>query len=50
MCRLLKTSGILEADQADTIRNVWCFAHRLNLATRDMRDVPGMDEVFSVAD
>ena len=37
-------------EQADAIKNVWCFAHRLNLVTRDMRETPWIADVFSLAD
>lgn len=50
LCRLLRSRGILEAEQTAAIKNVWCFSHRLNLVTRDMRDAPGMADIFSLAD
>ena len=50
LIRQLKNRWLLPVEQADAIKNVWCFAHRLNLATRDMREMPGMAEVFSLAD
>ena len=49
-CRLLKSRGILDAEQVGAIKNVWCFAHRLNLVTRDLRETPGMADVFRLAD
>ena len=50
LCRLLKASGTIEADKVDSIRNVWCFAHRMNLVTRDMKEEPTMRDVFCLAD
>ena len=46
---MLKRSGDIAAEEVDSIKSVWCFAHRLNLATRDLRDVPGMDDIFILA-
>ena len=48
--RLLTRQGILDAERADSIKNVWCFAHRLNLVTRDMKEDPVMRDVFRLAD
>ena len=49
-CRLLKTTDTLENDKINAIKNVWCFAHRMNLVTRDMREVPSLNDDFTVAD
>ena len=49
-CRLLKTTGTLQPHEVDSIINVWCFAHRMNLVTRDMKEAPGMNDIFSFAD
>lgn len=49
-CRLLKCRGILNAELADSVCSVWCFAHRLNLVTRDMKEDPVMSDVFCLAD
>ena len=50
LCRQLRASGAVGRENVDGIKNVWCFAHRMNLVTRDLRDVPGMGDVFSLAD
>ena len=49
-CRLVKTTDTLENDKINAIKNVWCFAHRMNLVTRDMREVPSLNDDFTVAD
>ena len=49
-CHLLKRTDTLEKDRISRIKNVWCFAHRMNLVTRDLREVPNMNEVFTLAD
>lgn len=49
-CHLLISTGALQPHEVDSIKYVWCFAHRMNLVTRDMRDTPCMNDVFSFAD
>ena len=49
-CHLLKTPDTLEKDRIDGIQNIWCFAHRMNLATWDLREVPNMNDVFTVSE
>ena len=48
-CRLLKTTGTLQSHEVDSIMNA-CFAQRMNLVTRDMKDAAGMNDIFSFAD
>ena len=49
-CALLKRTEALENDKIDAIKNIWCFAHRMNLVTRDIKEVPCMSGVFTFAD
>ena len=49
-CRLLKSTGTLQTHEISSIKSVWCFAHRMNLVTRDLKDAPCMNDVFSFAD
>ena len=49
-CHLLKTTDTLEKDRIDQFQNIWCFAHRMNLVTRDLREVQNMNDVLTLSD